>query len=365
MLELTNEQRACFGIRPIDPAWRRVKLIRSPYHSFDVFVFMEGNRIRHMVQIGESDYQEYAVDETVSPDGMFLLPKTEKGKTVKLSAATFLKRTPTGMVLYFSISNGYSQIFLYCKESDLSYYQYSGSDVPDFNAWVDAWCADTTAADLADIAAFAQQPRRHVKYREGDYFRFRIGRREYGYGRLLIDYGAMRRRKLPFWDIFFGKPLLVGYYRIITEDPNIPISVLDGLGMLPPGMMMDNKLYYGEYQVIGNAPVDLTQVDCPIHYGRGLGAKDYTHVLYQCGRTFRELDGVKPLGQGFINNGSGFRLSIPEHVMRACMESDSNDPYWAHLEPFEEVDRFFPNRDMRHPKYAELLKQVRAQMGVE
>ena len=36
-------------------------------------------------------------------------------------------------------------------------------------------------------------------------FRFPIDRRLYGYGRVLLNYDAMRKGNIPFWDVFMGK----------------------------------------------------------------------------------------------------------------------------------------------------------------
>lgn len=306
MVELTNEQRPCFGIQPVDPAWRRVQLIRSRYHDFDAFAYLEGDHIRHLIMTGENMYKEHALNETVSPDGMYLFPKTDKGKPVKLSAAALMKRTPVGMV--FWLEKRYTcRMLLYSAQSDQGYFDADLDIATDMQAWVDQWCADTTEADLADVAAFANCPRLHVKFREGDYFRFRIGRWEYGYGRLLINYSEMRRKNLPFWDQFMGKPLLVGCYRIITSDPNVTPDELDQTAMLPPCMMMDNKLLYGSYEIIGHGAVDLADFDCPIHYGRGYSRDTHHSVFYQCGRVYRELPNTEPLETEFRLGASASR----------------------------------------------------------
>ena len=57
----------------------------------------------------------------------------------------------------------------------------------DFASWLDRWMAETTPGDLADRAAFSAQARQHMKFQKGDFFRFPVGRRQYGYGRVLLD----------------------------------------------------------------------------------------------------------------------------------------------------------------------------------
>lgn len=58
-----------------------------------------------------------------------------------------------------------------------------------------------------------------------------------------------------FWDILMGKALCVSVYHIITENPNVNIYDLQELQSCPSAYMMDNKFFYGEYEIIGNAPL--------------------------------------------------------------------------------------------------------------
>ena len=107
------------------------------------------------------------------------------------------------------------------------------------------WCLNTGEKELKDINEFANRTKIHQKFKEGDFFRYRINRSLFGYGRILVDYAQMRKKGIPFWDIFMGKPLCVAVYHIATTDSNLKPEQLLGKKMLPSQMIMDNIFYDG------------------------------------------------------------------------------------------------------------------------
>ncbi len=58
--------------------------------------------MKKCIIIGENEYSEMQMNEIISDDGLFLLPKTNKGKPTIFFASNLLKRTPQGMVLSYS-----------------------------------------------------------------------------------------------------------------------------------------------------------------------------------------------------------------------------------------------------------------------
>ena len=134
------------------------------------------------------------------------MPKTPKGKPVPLSSSNLLKRTSLGMCLNYN----HRLITLYNSSTQCSYYSTSYVDtdiatINKFEEWVNNWCAETSEEDIVDIENFAKESRKHVKFKEGDVFRFKIDRRLCGYGRVILDFDKMRKRKEPFWDILMSK----------------------------------------------------------------------------------------------------------------------------------------------------------------
>lgn len=358
MLELTNAQRGCFGLIPVESSWVRIQPRPSPHHNYTTIAYLDGRIIRKLIMTGNSLYSESEVCEELSEDLSFLLPKTPKGKPVPLSAAALEKRGRFGMCLSWLQRREYSYLDLYSNTSQKCYYTNSYEAFRgelDFPAWVDSWCSESTPEDLAEVAVFAAEPRKHVKFREGDVFRFKINRRLYGYGRILLDYAAMRRRKEPFWDILMGKPLACSVYHIVTERTDVGIEELKGLPSLPSVHMMDNRLYYGDFEIIGNIPIGEAE-DYPILYGGSIDAR-YRSVLLQCGRLYRREDGGKALFRDFTNNHIGFDLSFALPVLLECIKKKSNAPYWNQ-------DSWKVNRDLRNPKFRRELEQVCRQFGL-
>ena len=356
MFELTNEQRKCFGLQPVEDHWVRLEPKPSPYFPHTTLAYLDGNVIRKYIATGENQYCEYELCQPLSEDGKYLLPKTEKGKPVLLTAASLEKRTGIGMCLsYLQHTNGHSHIDLYSHDTQKCYYSSHSEPVPtesiqDFQKWVLKWCEETTEADLADVAAFAAEPRQHVKFREGDVFRFKLNRRLYGYGRILLDYALMRKKREPFWDILAGKPLACSVYHIATERTNVTVEELFHLPSLPSHHMMDNKLFYGEYEIIGNIPIGEHE-DYPIMYGSSCDAR-YRAELLQCGKLYRKVMDKDALFGNFRMGGIGFDLDVKLHILQQCIQEDSNAPYW------DAQVHNLSNNDLRNPKYRRELEQV-------
>ncbi len=361
MYELTNEQRACFGLAPVEDSWQRIAVKPSPYDHFDTVAWVDGHTLRKVMHLGDEEFMEADVCERLSEDHAFLLPKTERGKPVKLSSSTLAKRPSTGMTLSWI----YGHISLFCEPNQRSWYTPDSDAEPktlsDFIRWVDAWCAETTDNDLAALAQFLQTPRQHCKYKVGDYFRFPLGRRLWGYGRILADYGLMRRKKQPLWDIFPGNTLAVSIYHIVTDDPHIAPETLDELPLLPEGCIMDNVFYYGDYPIIGHAPLCERDFELPIHIGRSIDVRE-SCFYYQRGHTFRRLDelpkkllplfrvGKRSL-RSFAFHSTGFRLHISLPVLIECIRTRSNAPWW-------QSSRMAHEGDLRNPEHAELRQAI-------
>ncbi len=358
MFTLSNSQRKCFGLTPVGEHWERIEAKTSPCDNFKMYLYLDGDTLVKCLLVGKTHYCEYELQEKVSSDKTHLLPKTAKGRPVLLSAAGVQKCKGTGIRLCYKDSS----IHLYNERTECSYFfnSYLCDDVCDiasFSAWVEQWCRETTEDDVTDILAFSKEKRKHIRYREGDVFRFKIGRRLYGYGRVLLDYDAMRKRKQPFWDILMSKPLVCSVYHIVTERKDVSVDELKGLKSLPSTIIADNSLYYGEYSIIGNIPITLEE-DYPILYGRSIQRGEKA-VCYQQGRLFCKIDNGDVLYSDVTNNGVAFNLNVKLDVLMQCIESGSNDPYW------QKYYRYQVERDLRNPKNREMLLHIRKQFGLQ
>lgn len=361
MFILTNEQRKCFGLAPIQDNWELIKLKLSKYDKNASYAYKEGNVIKKVIHVSEDFrcdneelYIECELNEQLSEDGTMLLPKTAKGKPVKLTASTIGKRKAIGMV--FSYSHG--KLSLYNTNTDQNYYQsiYEDLYIPNLEAlslWIQEWCDNTGEKELEDITSFSLRKRHRHKYKEGDYFKFKINRNTYIYGRILLSYDRLRKEKIPFWDTFFGKPLLVGTYRMITNRGDISIEELSDLEMLPTHLIMDNPFYYGEYEIIGNEKVVLEKEDLPIHYGGGKGYRENC-IYFQRGTTFIKIDNEKALFDKFDNTAIGWTLNLNLPVLEKCIKEQSNNAYWKEYKTY--------GNDFRNPAFKKEWDQVVAQM---
>ena len=360
MYELTNEQRKCFALKPVDESWERIILKPSHYDDFETAAYIDGTVIRKCVQSGEKRYIETDYCEPVSEDMTLLLPVTQKGKPQKLTAASLTKRSGRGMCLSFD--GQYIALFSYISEKNY-YSNVHDSDVPDcfckssieyFISWVEEWCADTSEEDIADIAEFADEGRSHVKYKEGDVFRFKIGRRQYGFGRILLDYNRLRREKKPFWDILMSTAIAVSVYHVISDTPDIGVDELRNKKSLPSCTIADNCIFYGEYELIGNISIGEAE-DYPIMFGHSISQGDGA-VCLQYGETYVRRENGTCFGN-FLNHGVGFSLSFKKDILRECIESGTNAPYW-------ERGGYRTEGDLRNPKYKHQLETVCKYYGI-
>lgn len=190
---------------------------------------------------------------------------------MKLTASTLEKRTPKGM--HFSYKDGY--VHLGNWETNRTFYDSYNEETKlknfeDLSCWIEQWISDTTKSNLNELAEFSSSQKKNCKYRVGDFFRFKLNRRLYGYGRILLDYDKMRKEKIKFWDILMGKPLVVKVYHIATDSKNISCEDLKELKAIPSQYIMDNAFFYGEYEVIGNLPLTDSELDFLVMYGKSI-----------------------------------------------------------------------------------------------
>jgi len=360
MFELTNGQRKYLGLTLVSSAWDLVKLIPSPHDKLDTFAYFEGNTICKRIIIDKNSYEEYDLNEETTENRTKLLPKTDRGKTVKLTASALEKRTPKGM--YFSYKGGY--VHLGNWKTNRTFYNSYTEDIKlnslvNLSSWIEQWILDTSISDLKELAEFSLSPKKHCKYRVGDFFRFKINRRLYGYGRILLDYDELRKKNIKFWDILMGKPLVVKVYYIATTNKNISCEDLKNLKAIPSEFIMDNEFFYGEYEIIGNLPLTDKELDFPVMYGNSIDIRDTNKVLLQSGIKYFELTNRNhTLYSEFKNNGIGFGINVKLPILNKCIELQSNEPYW------EQNNTYKTNTDLRNPKFFAEREAICKQFGV-
>ena len=282
--ELTNEQRKYLGLIPVNDSWELVYFAGS-------YFYYDGDIIRKQVAASDDgSYYEAELCEHTDQNRTILLPKTKRGKPKKMNYMATVAFRPFGV--YFKFSADEIRIANYTTETTF-FHENNSMKLP-LQEWLNKWIGETSEADLEEIERYKNGTRQHVKYREGDFFSFKIGRRKWGFGRIVLN--IAERRKSPSFKEqknygltnLMTKPLYIMIYRKIGSAPNMDINELSLCKALPVQAIMDNHFYYGEYRIIGNKPVEPEEWEPIISYGRNINGQDRNTVYLQYGLIFKE-----------------------------------------------------------------------------
>ncbi len=224
MFELTNDQRKCFGLLPVEDHWVRTELAPGPYDCHTTFAYLDGVAVKKYIATGNNLYIEYELCEELSPDLQDILPKTTSS-----------------------------------------------------------------------------------------------------------------------------------VYHIVTERKDLSIEELRPLSSLPSVHIMDNHLFYGNYEIIGNIPVSEKE-DYPILYGNSIDAR-YRALHLQCGKLFLTEPSKKSLYHTFTDLSIGYNLRFRLSVLLQCIEAGSNNPYWSQKSHHVESD-------LRNPKFRTELEEICKQFPI-
>ena len=338
------------------------------------YVYFNNNKMKKILKISFANdfmiFHEKDVDYETNDDKTMLLPKTSKGKVKKIT--TSLLDSLNGIGTYFSLykSKGEEGHFVIGNYTTQRSY-YEGRVLEDFFTekqlikWLDKYVEETSDEDLLEIKKFSTDSRKHIKYKEGDYFRVKLGRHEYGYGRILMDITKRQKMGIDYWNILMGKPLIIEMFHILTKDKNIPISKLENLPSFPSQHIMDNNFYYGDYEIIGNGDLP-SDIRYPIMYGRSISALDRNKVIFQCGEIHKEIEYNNNLIScddanhinNFKNNGIGYSIDLNEEIIKECLKSNTNKPFWDYYKTKKKFD-------LRSPVNKEYLLEVLKQFDLE
>lgn len=366
-MELTNEQRRYFGLEPVEPTWERIEIpnncVKPELSTGKDILFFDGDILRKAIWLhNNGHFRENSYKLKTQDNRTMIAPITAKGKPKRLNGVNIQRCNPYGV--YFDFHGG---VVIANYTTQQTFYSSAFAGLPSMNedalaSFLAKWIAESDDKDLTEIQAFAQAKRRHCKYREGDFFRFRYDRRNYGYGRILLDVRQFIKDGGQFWDILMGKALCVSVYHIVTENPNVSIYDLQKLKSCPSDYVMDNRFFYGECEIIGNAPLpeDSSQIDYPIMYGQSISATDRSKICFCRGKFYQEipLENCQLPKKDFKNNGISYWLGIDKRIVEECIRADSNEPFWARQ------PKTSCTYDLRNPAYAKELAFVLKQMGI-
>lgn len=227
--EPSNLQRQYLGLDPVQLHWEQKPLPKTNW-----ILYFDGDVIRKIFYRDETSYYESDVLEHTPDNRTILLPKTQRGKPKKLNFTALQSFSQKG--IYFSYSD--REILISNYTTQTTYFQQKNSPQIPVVEWIRLWVEDSTDKDLQEIQKFKVAKRKRQKYAEGDFFAFKIGRRKWGFGRIVLD--VAKRKKAEGFSAanlglahLMGQALYIMVYRHLSDTPDIDITTLHEYGTLP------------------------------------------------------------------------------------------------------------------------------------
>ena len=366
IFELTNEQRKYLGLIPVEEHWELVKFDNGIYYYF------EDDTIKKEIKVSKNYYHEAELNEKTTENRTMILPKTKRGKIKKFNYTATESFSPFGT--YFTFSTDGVIIANYTTQR--TYYSEIFSEkekisLDNLKKWLDKWMKETTEEDLEEIEEFKNAKRKHCKFNEGDFFAFKISRREWCFGRILMDVSKLRKdenfKKNKNYGLanLMGKPLIIKVYHKISDNKNIDLKELSKCLALPSQAIMDNIFYYGEAIILGNLPLKPEENDMFISVSESISGIDKNIAYLQYGLIYREIPlsdyeklikELKIGAQTLRREGIGF--VIDTYKLKECIEAKSNSPFWEKYKKHN-----IP--DLKNPDHIELKRKIFKAFGLD
>ena len=366
IFELTNEQRKYLGLIPVEEHWELVKFDNGIYYYF------EDDTIKKEIKVSKNYYHESELNVKTSENRTMILPKTKRGKIKKFNYTATQSFSPFGTYFTFSadgviIANYTSQRTYYSE----TFTEKEKISLDDLKKWLDKWMKETTKEDLEEIEEFKNAKRKHCKFNEGDFFAFKLSRREWCFGRILMDVSKLRKdenfEKNKNYGLahLMGKPLIIKVYHKISDNKNVDLKDLSECLALPSQPIMDNIFYYGEAVILGNLPLKPEENDMFISVSESISGIDKNIAYLQYGLIYREIPlsdyeklikELKIGAQTLRREGIGF--VIDTYKLKECIEAKSNFPFWEKYKK-----RNVP--DLKNPAYIEMKRKVFKAFGLD
>ena len=366
IFELTNEQRKYLGLIPVEEHWELVKFDNGIYYYF------EDDTIRKEIKVSKNYYHEAELNEKTAENRTMILPKTKRGKIKKFNYTATQSFSPFGT--YFTFSTDGVIIANYTTQR--TYYSEIFSEkekisLDNLKKWLDKWMKETTEEDLEEIEEFKNAKRKHCKFNEGDFFAFKISRREWCFGRILLDVSKLKKdenfKKNKNYGLtnLMGKPLIIKVYHKISDNKNIDLKELSKCLALPSQAIMDNIFYYGEAIILGNLPLKPEENDMFISVSESISGIDKNIAYLQYGLIYREIPlsdyeklikDLKIGPQTLRREGIGFGIYTDD--LKECIEAKSNSPFWKKYKKHN-----IP--DLKNPDHIELKRKIFKAFGLD
>ena len=363
--ELTNEERKYLGLIPVEEHWELLKFDNNVYYYF------EDDIIKKEITVSKNYYHEAELNEKTAENRTMILPKTVRGKIKKFNYTATQSFSPFGN--YFTFSTDGVIIANYTTQRTYYSERFSEKNIylDNLKNWLDKWIKECTEEDLKEIEEFKNAKRKHCKFKEGDFFTFKIGRREWAFGRILLDVAKLRKdenfEKNKNYGLahLMGKPLIIKVYHKISDNKNIDLKELSKYSALPSQAIMDNIFYYGEAIILGNLPLKPEENDMFISVSESISGIDKNIAYLQYGLIYREISlsdyeklikELKIGAQTLRREGIGF--VIDTYKLKECIEAKSNSPFWEKYKKHN-----IP--DLKNPDHIELKRKIFKAFGLD
>ena len=366
IFELNNEQRKYLGLIPVEEHWELVKFDNGIYYYF------EDDTIKKEIKVSKNYYHEAELNEKTAENRTMILPKTKRGKIKKFNYTATESFSPFGTYFTFSADG----VIIANYTTQKTYYSEIFSEkekisLDNLKKWLDKWMKETTEEDLEEIEEFKNAKRKYCKFNEGDFFAFKISRREWCFGRILLDVSKLRKdenfEKNKNYGLahLMGKPLIIKVYHKISDSKNVDLKELSKCLALPSQAIMDNIFYYGEAVILGNLPLKPEENDMFISVSESISGIDKNIAYLQYGLIYREIPlsdyeklikELKIGAQTLRREGIGF--VIDTYKLKECIEAKSNYPFWEKYKK-----RNIP--DLKNPDYIELKRKIFKAFGLD
>ncbi|PWL31884.1 immunity 26/phosphotriesterase HocA family protein [uncultured Roseivirga sp.] len=375
MFELTNKQREYLGLDPIPLTWDR-KVLKGDTYRPESLLYFEGDILKRHISSTDEQYKEVQYHE-LTKERSVLLPKTSRGKEKKLTGSVLESRTPIGVYIAVNcqgdilIGNHTSQTTFYSSHWDNTRKEES-QDRLNINDVIEKFIDGAPEDHISEITTFKRLKRKNIKYKSGDIFSFKISRNEYAFGRILLDIHSLRKKKVippkhEFYSLM-GSALLVEVYAHISKNKKVNIDELLQMPRLPSDYMMDNVIFYGEYEIIGHKPLKEEDFHFPISYGHTLYGqpivylqwglihiekplKKYNKYLLAENERLPVGHPSRPINNPYSYRSIGFRPRFYREDIKKAM--DNNGRF-----KFNTAVHYSVRFDLRNPSNAEIKNKI-------
>lgn len=301
---LTNEERRYFGLEPIHSSWERYEVKEGFIVYFDGDVIrktisgntLSGPGLENYLEYTESDNEIYTRERSV------VLPRTARGKEKKLNFTAVNQMSPTGCSFSMNLKgiNRKASLHVYNGRNSINLPIRFPKDIDTltkYRSWMGDFIKSCPTDYFDKVLRMKNTPHRTVKYYNGDIFRFEVDLEHYGFGLIIGQIQKMiKDGHLPKEHILcsiMGVSLLVRMYKLKTREKDIDIKKLTSYPLSNTIFMMDNKVIWGAYDIVGNKKLNQTDIDFPILASESINFqdRDYVNLCWGTGMILRR--GVK------------------------------------------------------------------------